>query len=417
MKDNLLHTPEGVRDLQPIETIKMNVLQSEILNVFHQYGFMNVQTPTFEHFEVFNHERGTLDLTQMFKFFDRDGNILVLRPDITPSLARFVSTFYKQDDTPKRLCYNGNTFRNNEVYQGKLKEFTQVGCELFGVNSADADAEMIAIAINSLLATGVTEFKIDIGHAGYFKGLVEAVGLNEEDQEELRFLIDEKNFIAVEELLDALEISEAQQKTLLDLPTLFGSLNVLEQARLVTDNSKAISAINRLEEVYNILCDYHLDQYISFDLGMVSQLNYYTGIVYRGYTYGTGVSILSGGRYDTLLAQFGKDMKAVGFAIILDDLFSAIERQNIKIPVFQVDTLLIYQKETRKQAIAVAEQMRRNGMIIELSLLDQSLAAHIQYGKNNHIGGIMHFTDPDIVTLINLKDDTKTIADIKSLFE
>jgi ATP phosphoribosyltransferase regulatory subunit len=385
------------------------------MTTFHHYGFKNIQTPTFEFYEVFNHERGTLDVVDMFKFFDRDGHILVLRPDITPSLARFVSTFYKHDLSPKRLCYNGMTFRNNKNYQGKLKEFTQLGCEFFGVDSADADAEMIAIAINSLLATGLKEFKIDIGHAGYFKGLVEEAGIEDAYQEELRYLIDEKNFVAVEELLDSFEIDQMQKQMLLDLPKLFGNLNVLEKAKSTTRSIKAIEAIDRLEKVYDILRDYGVEKYISFDLGMVSQLNYYTGTVFRGYTYETGVSIFDGGRYDTLLAQFGKDMKAVGFAIILDDLAGAIVRQDIKIPVFSINTLLVYNDDTRKEAIRVSEQMRNDGMSIELSLMDQEIKQHIAYGKANNIGGLMYFKEADIVELINLETDETSTTNTKAL--
>lgn len=415
MKDRLLHTPDGVRDLNPVETMQMNVLKSKIMDVFHLYGFKNIQTPTFEFYEVFNHQRGTLDVVDMFKFCDREGQILVLRPDLTPSLARFVSTFYKQDQSPKRLCYNGNSFRNNKSYQGKLKEFTQLGCELFGVNSADADAEMIVIAINALRATGLSEFKIDIGHAGYFKALVEETGLSKENQEELRNLIDEKNFVAVEELLDAYDITKDQKKTLLDVPNMFGGTDVLTRAKSLSSNEQATQAVIRLEAIYEILKDYGLDQYISFDLGMVSQLNYYTGMVFRAYTYETGVSVLDGGRYDTLLAQFGKDMKAVGFAIILDDLFKAIVRQQIKIETLGIDTLLVYNQETRKEAVEIAEQMRRDGMIIELSLLDQSIQEHIEYGKSNNIGGLMHFIKAETVELINLKTDEKTLAKTSEL--
>lgn len=415
MKDSILHTPEGVRDLQPSEALKMNVLNHKITETFHHYGYKNVQTPTFEYYNVFNHAKGTVDVKEMYKFFDREGNILVMRPDITPSVARFVSTVYDEDSFPKRLCYSGKTFRNNQSYQLKLKEFTQVGSELFGVDSPEADAEVIAIAINSLLATGLKEFKLELGQAAFFTGIVQEAGIDADNQEELRRLIDEKNFIAVEELLDALEISDEMKTTLLDLPKLFGSLEVLDQAKALTNNKIALEGLERLETVYNLLKEYELEQYVSFDLGMVTQLHYYTGIIFKGYTFGTGVSVLDGGRYDTLVSQFGKEVKAVGFAIILDHLFTALERQDIEVEVFTVDTLLVCDADNRAKAIKIAEQMRRDGMKIELSLIKQSDAELIEYGKTNGIGGIMLFTGSEDVTLINLSDDSRQTVNIADL--
>lgn len=417
MNDRLLHTPEGLRDIHSNETSKKNELQKRIMAVFHRYGFKDVQTPTFEYIDIFNHDRGTVDIKMMYKFFDRDGNILALRPDITPSIARFVATFYNHEDTPKRICYLGNAFRNNESYQGKLREFTQAGIELIGIDSADSDAEIIALVINSFLSAGLKEFQIDIGQAGFFKGLLEEAGLKSEYEEELRELIDQKNYIAVEELLDSLDLNEQYKQILLDLPKLFGDVNVIKKAKQLTTNENALSALNRLEEVYKILCDYEVEKYVTFDLGMVSHLNYYTGIVFRGFTYGTGVSIVDGGRYNTLLSQFGKDTPAVGFAIEIDELMNAIERQQIDIPFNRTDTLLIYNKESRKIAVKIAEQMRMDGMNVEIGILDRDINKNIEYGKKYGIGGIMNFISDKEVQLVNLETDEKVMISVEELMQ
>lgn len=415
MNEKLLHTPEGVRDIHCDETIKKNELQRKILAVFHRYGFRDVQTPTFEFLDIFDNERGTIDTKLMYKFFDRDGNILALRPDITPSIARFVATFYNHETTPKRLCYVGNTFRNNESYQLKLKEFTQAGVELIGVDSADADAEILALVINALLVSGLTDFQIDIGQAGFFKGLIEEAGLDKAQEEELRNLIDEKNYISVEELLNKLNISDEHKKVFLDLPKLFGSEKVLESARALTTNDKALKALDRLEKVYAILKDYECQDYVSFDLGMISQINYYTGIVFRGFTFGTGVSVVDGGRYDTLLREFGHDAPAVGFAIIIDELMNALERQNIELDSATIDTLLVYEEHARTEAIKIAENMRREGMSIQVGLLDKSEEENLAYAKSQNIGGIMVFKTKEHVTLINcetLERQSLTVRDL-----
>ncbi|MCT4598252.1 MAG: ATP phosphoribosyltransferase regulatory subunit [Vallitalea sp.] len=415
MIDRLLHTPEGVKDLNIKETSKKIEIQNRIGSVFHRYGFRDIQTPTFEYYDVFNHERGTVHICEMYKFFDRDGNILALRPDITPSIARFVSTFYKNDYNPVRLCYIGNTFRNSESYQGKLREFTQAGVELIGINCEDTDAEVISLIINSLSVAGLEDFQIDLGQAGFFKGLIEEAGLDMNEEEELRQLIDEKNFIAVEELLNKCNMRDDLKQVFLDLPKLFGSIEVIEKARKLTTNKKALESLDRLEKVYNILCDYEAEKFVSFDLGLVSHLNYYTGIIFRGYTYGTGVPIVEGGRYDTLLGQFGKDVPAIGFAIVIDELMLAIERQQIEVDEFTIDTLIIYNEDTRKQAIMLSEEYRSQGMNVEIGLLKRSLEDNIIYGKKNGIGGIMYFNEINKVTLVNLQTMEQNIVEIEDL--
>lgn len=417
MIDCLLHTPEGVRDFNIKETSKKIELQNRIGSVFHRYGFRDIQTPTFEYYDVFNHERGTVDIREMYKFFDRDGNILALRPDITPSIARYVSTYYKNEENPVRVCYVGNTFRNGKSYQGKLREFTQAGVELIGINSEDADAEIIALIINSLSIAGLEKFQIDLGQAGFFKGLAEEAGLDANEEEELRNFVDEKNFIAVEELLTRCNMSDDLKQVFLDLPKLFGSVEVIEKARKLTNNEKAINSLDRLEKVYEILCDYGVENYVSFDLGLVNCLNYYTGIIFRGYTYGTGVSIVDGGRYDTLLKQFGKDVPAIGFAIVIDELMLAIERQQISLPEFNIDTLIVYNQQTRKQAIMISEEFRSKGMNVQIGLLEKSLEDNIEYGKKHGIGGIMSFNNNEEVVLVNLQTMDQTVVAINELLD
>ncbi len=417
MNERLLHTPQGVRDIHLVEASRKIELQNRIMSIFHSYGFKDVQTPTFEYIDIFSKERGTVDIKMMYKFFDRDGNILALRPDITPSIARFIASSVENDGLPKRMCYLGNTFRNNESYQGKLHEFTQAGVEFVGVDSPDADAEIIALVVNSMLASGLQEFQIELGQAGFFKGLLQEMGLDASYEEELRRLIDEKNYIALEELLNSLNLDAVYKKSLLDLPKLFGSIEVILQAKKMTTNLMAQKALDRLERVYEILKDYGIENYISFDLGMVSKINYYTGIVFRGYTYGTGVSVVDGGRYDQLIGQFGEDAPAVGFAIVIDELMSALERQKIYLPTEEINTLLLYNDDSRAIALSIAESMRAQEMNIEIGLLGRSMEENVAYGKRYDIGGIMHFISPEEVEMINLTTGETSKIAVADLFD
>lgn len=417
MNYRLLHTPEGVRDIYVDEASRKNELQNRIMSILYSYGFKNVQTPTFEYIDVFHHDQGTVDSNRMYKFSDRDGNLLALRPDITPSIARFAATSFEEKPLYQRLCYLGNTFRNNEALQGKLREFTQAGVEFIGNDSPDADAEMIAILVNCLLVSGLTSFQIEIGQAGFFKALVEDSGLSRKNEDELRGLIDEKNYISLEELIKDLKIDERNKAALLDLPKLFGTIDVIEKARKMTDSEKALKELERIEQVYEILKDYGIDKYISVDLGMVSSLNYYTGIVFRAYTFGTGASIADGGRYNSLIQQFGKDAPSVGFAIIIDGLMTALERQGIKLPIEEIHTLLLYNPSSRKIAIGISESMRAQEMNIEVGLLQKTIEENIDYGKKRNIGGIMNFISEDEVQLINLTTDERQLIPVSELFE
>lgn len=366
MSKELLHTPEGVRDVYGKECARKLTIENKINNIFNLYGFHNVQTPTFEFFDIFNKERGSVPSKNLYKFFDREGNTLVLRPDLTPSIARIAAKNYIDVNVPIKLCYNANTYINNSELQGKLKEITQLGCELIGDDSVEADAEMVALVVNSLKSSGFDKFLVEIGQVDFYKGLLEECGFEDDVEEELRVRIENKNFFGVEELLDSKDIPSNVKDTFLKLPSLFGSSDVLDKAKELATNEKSLKAIEKLEEVYSILVDYGVADYISFDLGMLSNFNYYTGIIFKAYTYGTGDAIVAGGRYDKLLSQFGKDSAAIGFAVYMDQLLMAMSSQKMEGDTDYAYEVLIYDTELRKTALQLATGLREKGIKTEL---------------------------------------------------
>ncbi|MCI9052075.1 MAG: ATP phosphoribosyltransferase regulatory subunit [Lachnospiraceae bacterium] len=387
MKNQLLHTPEGVRDIYNEECERKLVLQEKLHHVLKQYGYQDIQTPMFEFFDVFGKERGSVISKEMYKFFDREGNTLVLRPDITPSIARSAAKYYMDEEMPLRFCYIGNTFINNSSYQGRMKECTQLGCELIGDETADADGEMIAVIIRCLLASGLTEFQVELGEADFFRGLIEEADIEEEIEWKLRELIENKNYFGVEELLEGENISKEKIATFLKLQELFGSVEKLSQARALTENKLAQKAIERLEKIYHILELYGLEKYISFELGMLGRYKYYTGILFKGYTYGTGDMIVTGGRYNNLLKQFGKDAPSIGFAINLDQLLLALSRQKIKVPIKEDTILVLYELEDRKQGILLAEQLRgeEKKVVLLRKHVGNNWEDYLEYAKKNGI--------------------------------
>ncbi len=362
----LLHTPEGVRDIYGAEGREMDELRGAITSCMHLYGFEGIQTPSFEFFDIFNKERGTVPSKDMYKFFDRDGNTLVLRPDMTPSVVRCAAKYFREATGPLRLCYCGNTFVNNSSYQGRLKETTQIGAEMFSDASVLADADMIALTVDCLRASGLSEFQIEIGNADFFKGLIEETELTEEEQEELRVLIKNKNIFGAQTFLSGKSIPQTLRNLFVKLPEMFGSVEILRDAKAQTKNPRALKALERLEQLYSLLCAYQCEKYISFDLGMLSKYKYYTGIIFRAITYGTGEAVASGGRYNQLAGQFGFDTPAIGMSIVLDYLMIALERQNRLADHPAPVACVSYTEKTMEEAAGEIAALRKKGIAAAL---------------------------------------------------
>ena len=391
MTDQMLHTPDGVRDIYNGECRQKLLLQDRLHEVLAQYGYRDIQTPTFEFFNIFGKEIGTTPSKDLYKFFDKDGNTLVLRPDFTPSIARSAAKYYTEEDMPVKLCYMGNTFINSSSYQGRLKETTQCGAELIGDNSVDADAEILAMVVDSMLASGLKEFQISVGHAQFFQGLMEAAGLNEEAEQELRELLSNKNYFGVEELVEGITMEEPLKKLFALLGSFETDIDELAEAKSLAENyPKILSAITDLEKLGTFLRMYGIEKYVSFELGIISDYHYYTGIIFAGYTFGTGEPIVKGGRYDKLLTSFGKDAPAIGFAIVVDQLLNALSRQKINLPVRENHTLILYPEHLMEKAVQKAERLRKQGGHVSLVLMKEGKSKddYLNYAMKNHISKV-----------------------------
>ncbi len=362
----LVHTPEGVRDIYGEEYAKKLTVEDTIRQVFHSYGYRDIQTPTFEFFDVFSREIGTKPSKDLYKFFDKEGNTLVLRPDFTPSIARCAAKYFAEEKEPLRFCYQGNAFSNTSDLQGKLKEMTQMGVELIGDASIEADAEMAAIMVESLLKTGLSEFQVSIGEVEYYKGLCEEAGLSEEMELALREYISSKNYFGAEDFLIRKNVPEGFRSILLRSADLFGGAEILKEAGHSVSNARSLNAIERLKKIYEALCVYGVEKYISFDLGMLSKYKYYTGVIVRAYTYGAGDAIMTGGRYDRLLGHFGKEKPAVGFAIAIDSLMEALSRGRITLIAPPKPSVVFWRPDTFREALAEAGRRRKRGEYVAL---------------------------------------------------
>ena len=291
-----------------------------------------------------------------------------------------------------------------------------MGVELLGDASVDADGEIIALMVQLLKETGLTEFQISVEQVDFFKSLIDEAGMSEDTVQELRQLISNKNYFGVEELLERQNLSVELTNVFAALPKLFGSLDVLEKARTLTNNPGALKAIDRLEEIYKVLQQYGCEKYITFDLGMLSKYRYYTGIIFQGYTYGTGEPLVKGGRYNRLLEHFGNPAPAIGFGLVMEQVMSALERQNIEVPVMKGKTLIIYQENSREMEIHMAMEHRNHQMDTQCMCMEEGKTPedYISYGKHHQFGDLVYPVTEDEIQVINLFTDEVMITNLKS---
>lgn len=320
-----LHTPNGVNDILAEECAAKNALENKIKSVFAKKGYSEVQTPTFEYYDCYVGIGGQLSQENMFKFFDEQGRILVLRPDFTTPIARMASTKMSAEPYPQRYMYSGSVFRVEQTQGARQREFTQSGIELIGSYSPEADAEVIAAAMDAVKAAGIDEFSMEIGQIAFFNGLVEQACLNEDETEKLRERIDSKDSVGIKAITDKLHIDESVKRLMIDLPYLFDGSEVFDKADVDGLNEGSKIALDNLKKIYNILCEKGYEKYVSIDLGMLESIDYYTGSIFKCYTHGVGFPICAGGRYDNLMGQFGAPKGAVGVALGVNRIMTVTE--------------------------------------------------------------------------------------------
>lgn len=364
----LLHTPDGVRDIYGKECSDRKLICNRIHDKIKSFGYKDIETPTFEFFDVFAEEINAADTKELYKFFDKEGNTLVLRPDFTPSIARCASKVMLDNGNPVKVVYQGSSFLNVSNLQGKLKENYNIGVELMNDSSVYADAEAIALLIETLKCSGLSDFQVSIGDADYYKGICEEAGIDSNTEEEIRAQIIGKNYFAAEAIMREKNIPEKYTKLIVKVSEFIGSDSALDKAMNEASNDRSILAVKRLKELYKVLSYYGVEKYVSFDLGILSRFNYYTGVIFSAYTYGVGDAIAKGGRYDNLLGKYGKDAPSIGFSIVIDDLMSALYRQGISVENKEDIHVLKYSTDNFKEVLEKAIELRKSGQNVSMQM-------------------------------------------------
>jgi len=399
-----MNIPEGLNDLLPEEVFKRRFLENKISQVFAEWGYQEIITPTFEFYEILAKGAGSIMKKEMIKFFDREGNIVALRPEMTTPIARVTSTKLEGEPKPLRFYYISNVFRYDDLKTGNRKEFNQAGVELIGVNSKEADAEVIALVVECLKNSGLKIFFIDISHINFFNGILQSIKVKEERKQEIKEAILNKDFVLLEKMLSFSDIKDKEKEFILKMPTLRGKEKVLEEAEKMINNKLSLSALKEIKKVYNLLKNYGLEEYILIDLGIIRDFDYYTGIIFEGYTDYLGFPVCGGGRYDNLCSKFGKNLPSTGFAIGLERLAIILEKENVdSLKLERPDKYLVYYQNDKtyfRKALEVAENLRKKGLIVELEIGRREFTEVLNYARSK---GVKYIVIVDVNQLIKIK--------------
>jgi ATP phosphoribosyltransferase regulatory subunit len=360
--------PEGVRDLLFADADAWRALESALRATWRAWGYREIILPTFEYAETLATDVGAEIDAEMYRFFDRHGRSLALRPDMTIPTARVVGTRLYDQPLPLRIAYAGSVFRYEPPRAGRQHEFTQAGVELIGAPTRAADAESVALAAAALRAAGLPDFRITLGHVGFFRGLLAALALPERSAALVRDAVNRKAEAELEAILrETAGVSAAAKEALIALPLLSGGTGVLAEAARFVQHPLMRDALDDLTALADLLEAHGVCDVVDFDLSEVRDLDYYTGITFEGFAPGLGFSLLSGGRYDDLVGHFGPDLPAVGWALTLDRLALAREMQGVRWPDPAADVLLA--GEPAADSLAWAGEARRRGLRIEVDTL------------------------------------------------
>lgn len=371
MKRNLKITPEGTKDYLFKECTAVDYVCKKIQRVFENHQFHRVITPALEYYDLFSTDSSGISAETMFKTTDNSGRIVVVRPDSTLPIARLVSTRMQNEILPVRLYYNQAVYRNNPSLTGRSNEIMQMGIELIGSKGKRADLEVITTAIQCLKAV-CDDFRIEVGHSMLFISLIDSLNADSELKEKIKNYIENKNFSALNYTLDKLEQNDTV-KAIRKLPSLFGGEEVFEKAEKIIKLPEALKALEYLKNLYKDLSSLDISDKIIVDLGLVQQNEYYSGIVFSGYTLGYGDAILSGGRYDKIFSEFDSSMGASGFAVNINHLAEKARYSSKS----NIPEVLVFAKndDDIMKAIVYTEDLVKNGVKAQFSDLSDEKEA------------------------------------------
>ncbi len=388
--------PRGVSDYLPEAAGKIEKIENSISRIFELWGFSRVIVPRLEYEDVLSIGMGDELKGKTYRFDDRQSNrLLVLPPDITPQIARIVSTRLNNWPLPHRISYSGRVLRQTEIQAGRSREIFQSGVELIGLDSPEADAEMIVMAVEAMKSLGFDEFKIDLGQVEFCRGVMAASGLNGPAMSELKEAVTRKDLSAVSAVLNNNQVSDTSRNEISALPRLFGGREVLDAAQAVVSNSRSLAALDNMRQVLDILDIHGVSDYLTIDLGETRGLDYHTGLTFEGFVTGLGEPVCSGGRYDNLTARYGFEAPATGFTFNVLGLLQAMERQSEMTTPSKRDFLLFNARNDRREVLEVARLLRLNGYSTARDIIRRGYEESLEYARRMNFHCMLVITETE----------------------
>ncbi|NTV49982.1 MAG: ATP phosphoribosyltransferase regulatory subunit [Geobacteraceae bacterium] len=378
--------PRGVSDLLPEAAAKIGFIEDRLLRVFELWGFRRVITPRLEYEDVLASGMGDELKGKTYRFDDRQsGRLLALPPDVTPQIARIAATRMAVLPLPHRISYSERVLRQTEIQAGRSREIFQTGVELIGLDSPEADAEMIVMAIEAMQGLGLDKFTIDLGQVEFCQGVFQASGLSGDPLQQMREAVSRKDSSAVASLLKVHPVSPESVSELSALPRLFGGREVLKAAQKIVTNSRSLAALENMQQVLEILDIHGVADFLSIDLGETRGLDYHSGITFEGFVAGFGEPVCSGGRYDNLIGRYGFDAPSTGFTFNLLNLLQTVERRPELQGCAATDFLLFNTGHDRRNVLQVGRQLRSLGYTTARDIIRRNDAQSLEYAKKMNI--------------------------------
>ncbi|HMA60095.1 MAG TPA: ATP phosphoribosyltransferase regulatory subunit [Halanaerobiales bacterium] len=359
---------EGVRDILPAELRRRRAIYKRIRKVFQNADYREVITPTLESLELYSGIEGVIDKSEMFKVVDENGQILVLRPDVTMPIARLAATRFQDTPRPLKFSYLTTAYQSKNSQSLSLKEKTQAGVELIGSDKLCSDIEMIALLIKTMKAIHIEKPLIDIGHADLINEIFCTMDLTEKQRDNLLSLLSAKNKVEIRRYLNEIEIAEESKEVLMKLPTLFGKPDdVIPELKQLPISEEAHQEVLKLEKLFNRLDELGLIENITFDPMLISRHGYYTGVIFKGYAGSHNVLLANGGRYDNLTEKFGVGEPAVGFALEIENVLEYLNKTHYEFEAQSARVIINYHEEDNfSDAYHLAEELRDKDYIVEI---------------------------------------------------
>lgn len=388
--DIVLQIPYGTRDFMPEEAAAKRHIETALADVFVKWGYDEIVTPAIEYLDTLTMADAGQAEPTLFKFIDRSNRTLALRHEMTTPIARVAASRLKDSEFPLKLSYIASVYRYEQAQMGRQCEFNQGGVELMGVPGAGADAEVIALAVQSLKEAGLENFRISLGQVDFINGIMEQAQLSGQERHIVKKAMVQHDLVSLGEIVAGADVPKRLKDALVKAPVLNGGVDMLKAAYDMVYNNQSKRALDNLMEIYELLKTYQVEEYVTFDLGLIRDFDYYTGMVFEVYAPGLGFPLCGGGRYDNLLSSFGSPCLATGFALGVERIMLALQRQGAAKSVLRKDVYVAWKTGRIQEAVQKVSELRRGGKSAELALEASSQSAAEAYCRAKGFAALVY---------------------------